>query len=167
MEDMGLFNGDGHTWLRCDQCQGIYSGEGGIRVHQRTCQLPQADTSSEGDGEMDADDVTVTASQVRRSQIEDFVDGIANEIAATPADAPVLDVPVPPGEDRLMGDLNMGPDDEDVPIEPPPPPLPAVTVEVQDEWAHLVAAFQRPLTRLHHTHAPCCLAVLEAGDGTG
>ena len=107
---------------------------------------------------MDADDVTVTASQVTRSQIDNFVDGIAQEIAATPADAPVLDVPVPPappiiptGEDRLMGDLNMGPDDEDVPIEPPPPPLPAVTVEVQNEWAHLVAAFQRPLTRLHHT----------------
>jgi len=82
MEDMGLFNGDGHTWLRCDQCQGIYSGEAGIRVHQRTClQLTQVDNPSEHDDEMDTDDGSLTGTQVTASQIDEFVDGIANEIA--------------------------------------------------------------------------------------
>jgi hypothetical protein len=110
MEDMGLFNGDGHTWLRCDQCQGIYSGEAGIRVHQRTClQLTQVDNPSEHDDEMDTDDGSLTGTQVTASQIDEFVDGIANEVAADHAAAPILDVPiptppptppvVPPGED--------------------------------------------------------------------
>ena len=130
-------------------------------MHQRTCQLTQVESSSGNDSEMEMDDGTLTASQVTASQIDEFVDGIANEVAANHAAAPILDVPlpaapatpprVPPGEDRFMGDLNMGPDDEDVPILPPPPPLHAVSVKVQEEWGHLVAAFQRPLARLHHT----------------
>jgi hypothetical protein len=119
------------------------------------------DNSSGNDSERDTDDGTLTASQVTASQIDKFVDGIANEVASNYVDAPILDVPiptppatppvVPPGEDRFIGGLNMSPDDEDVTILPPPPPLPAVSVEIQDEWAHLVAAFQRPLARLHHT----------------
>jgi len=155
MEDMGLFNGDGHTWLRCDHCQGIYSGEGGIRVHQRTCQLTQVATSSEDDDGMDTDDVTVTASQVT-----DLLATIRDEHHSQRQDAPVNDVPVPsvaepvvlaPGQHRIVGaGLVLGSDHEDEPIPPPPlpnPPPPEAQVDLSD----LVAAFQRPLTRLHHT----------------
>lgn len=60
-------------------------------------------------------------SQVTTSQIDDFVDGIANEVATNYAGTPILDVPlpaalaiplvVPPGDNHFVGDLN----DEDVP----------------------------------------------------
>ena len=64
-------------------------------MHQRTCQLTQVDTSSGNDSEINTDDGTLTASQVMASQIDEFVDGIANEVAANHADAPILDVPIP------------------------------------------------------------------------
>ena len=62
MEDMGLFNGEGHTWLRYEQFQEIYSGEGGLRLHHCTCQLTQVESSSGNDSEMETDDGTLTAS---------------------------------------------------------------------------------------------------------
>jgi len=44
---------------------------------------------------MDTDDGSLTGTQVTASQIDEFVDGIANEVALNGADAPILDVPIP------------------------------------------------------------------------